>query len=222
MSNERAPRDVGAKALLSHAALPAARPLWARIGVPPAVFAMSRPATSLLIVRQASMLQGFHYLVEDSAGMPMGDIQWPMLAQARNARLRWHEQAAEGAIRLNCRGEAWRMEFEYLNRAWSNDVRYLLCGPGVPAVAEWRVPKGRVVRGEMRLVRPRALQLVRRWSWLRARFVLLDGATEVGRIHEPHFISRSRTLHAELPADLALPVRMLLIYLSLQMLGVNG
>ena len=110
---------------------------------------------------QTSAWSGFRYHFLDASGQTIGAFEFPNFAQARNARLKWHPTGSTaGDIRLQLDGEH-RVDFEYLSRGWTNDLRYrLLRGDEVLAHLDRAALVGGledVVQGR---VRPRVTQPV--------------------------------------------------------------
>lgn len=63
---------------------------------------------------QTSAWNGFRYDFLDASDRIIGQFEFPNLAQARNARLKWHPSGSTaGDIRLQLDGEH-RVDFEYL------------------------------------------------------------------------------------------------------------
>lgn len=170
-----------------------------------------------LTAHQTSLLDGYRFQVHDDQDRLVGRVDWPMMSQARNARLRWHgDDPAAGAVRITVDGQPWRMEFAFLDRGWVNDTRYILVGPdGEAASAEHRFPRGRIGGGELRLVVPGPAVLVRRKRCPRQCFAFVQDQRELGRIEEPRALSLRRRLRADLPADWSVPVRIFALTLTL-------
>lgn len=162
------------------------------------------------------MLNGFRYLVEDAHGRPAGELSWPMLSHARNARLPLKGELPNSAgAKIVAGRDSFFVEYEYLDRAWFNDLRFMLMADGQQlAAADLHHAKKRLAQPTVRLTQPRSLQLIRRWRWLRLCFELAaDDGRGVGRIEEPHAISRVRELQADLPRDLGLPAQLFVLFL---------
>ena len=176
-------------------------------------------ATTRWHAQQVRVMDGYHFEVRNEAGLPVADIQWPALAQARNARLRWHgSDDRAGRPRLTINGQAWTIAFEYLDRGWMNDVRYELMSPDERshASAEFRFAPGKLRPGALSLSTPVAARFVR-VGWLRKRYELQGPAGRIGEIAEPRLITLRRQLVAELPATLSVPQQMFIVYLGCQL-----
>lgn len=179
----------------------------------------------IIFARQTSALDGFHYLVEDLNGSELGEIQWPMLAQAGNARLKFHADDSEaGAIKLRCGEANYLIQFDYLQRGWQNDTRYTLCdGDQIRASASIRFEQGHLKRGVMSLESPLQARFVRQGRWFRKCFDLIgpDGQTRLGRIEEPSAFSLRRRLRAELPG-MSLPQKLFCLFLALHLIQTQA
>ena len=175
-----------------------------------------------MLARQASALDGYHDRVEDTAGRPVGEVLWPMLAQARNARVRWHGQdgRGQGEVRIICGTRDCRVSFEYLDRGWVNDVRYrLLDGAITLAVAELRFTPGKISRGELRLLEPLTARLRPDGGWLRRRYLLqAEDGRELGRVEDRAWLMSVREMTLSLPATLEAPVQLFVFFLACQLL----
>ena len=179
-----------------------------------------------MLARQASALDGYHYLVEDTARRPVGEVLWPALAQARNARVRWHGQdgQGQGEVRIICGTRDCRVSFEYLDRGWVNDVRYrLLDGTTTLAVAEMRFTPGKVSRGELRLLEPLRALLRPDGGWLRRRYLLqAEDGRELGRVEDRAWLMRVREMTLSLPNTLEAPVQLFVFFLACQLLQTQA
>ncbi len=176
-----------------------------------------------LRIRQARWMDGYRFEVRDQAGQSVGEIIWPMLAQARNARLRplgADDRAGRPVIRI---GSAdWTVAFDYLDRGWANDTRYQLMAPGerCAAEAEMRFARGRIKAGVLSLTTPVAARFVRT-GWLKSSFELQTEAGCIGRIGEPRLFSLTRALVAELPSTLPTPAQLFVIFLACHLIQGN-
>lgn len=93
-----------------------------------------------LYARQISALAGFEYAVNNATGQRVGEVIWPAMAQARDARLRWHEShSSQGSVAIHCGGHRYEVQFEYLDRGWVNDVRFTFVS-GTVARRRWPLP----------------------------------------------------------------------------------
>lgn len=148
-----------------------------------------------LLLRQASAFWAFKYEVVDASGQVIGSVDWPNLAQAKNARLRWHEAGSdEGDVRLTLKGRPLRYRHEILKRAWANDWRLTLEADGVVRASLDVVHAEATISPLLTLTSPVQARLVRERSFLRwsFRIALTDGRT--GFVREPGLLSFKREL----------------------------
>ncbi len=168
------------------------------------------------------MLSGFHYVVTDHAGHLIGDLQWPNMAQARNARLNWHGDDREaGAVKIKSGGQTYLVEFDYLTRAWANDIRFYLTTQGqtVPhATAALQSSAKPKHRGQISLEHPFTAKLVRRSRWPRQRFTLEAGDREIGVIQERKWFSLKREMTIELPDQIDQATQLFVFFLACHLL----
>ncbi|MDP3519531.1 MAG: hypothetical protein Q8S02_02835 [Hydrogenophaga sp.] len=126
---------------------------------------------------QTSAWNGFRYDFLDASGTVIGHFEFPNFAQARNARLRWHRPGSTaGDIQMQLDG-AHRVDFEYLSRGWTNDLRYrLLRGDAVLAHMDVCQVRGRRWP-DITLHGPVTAQLHRTGRWWRSALVWRDTAS---------------------------------------------
>lgn len=157
---------------------------------------------------QTSAWNGFRYHFLDASGLIIGQFEFPNFAQARNARLQWHPPGSTaGDIRLQLDGEH-RVDFEYLSRGWTNDLRYrLLRGDEELAHLDLRQVRGRRWP-DITLHGPVTAQLLSTGTWWRSVFELRDLLSGhcVARIQEPaaFTVKRRYDIEGEL---LSLPIK---------------
>ena len=155
----------------------------------------------MLVVKQRSALSGFSYEVFDGQGKLVGDVTWPTMAQAKNARLKWHgDDVAKGEIKLQYLGDHARVGFEYTRRGFTNDIRFTLEGTTVQVcVADLIFPDGMEAH-EIYVRQPFEGRLFRANTWSRTRYRLFDGNVQVGVIEERKILTIKRELWVDLPA----------------------
>ena len=171
----------------------------------------------MLTVQQRSAFSGFHYEAFEANGLPVGELVWPMRPQARNARLQWHPTgSSEGDLQLRCTQGSYRIGFEYLTRAFNNDVRFALQQGGEPlAVAEVLFPPEKRLRAAIWLRHPLNAQLVRVGHWARARYRLEGEGGTLGWVEEPRALSLKRELRVDLPPSLGLPIQLFVAFMMI-------
>lgn len=172
---------------------------------------------TFLVAEQHSALNRFDFRLHE-AGSDVGTIGWPMVAQATNARLRWHANATDGCPRIRLGAVEYTVRVEYLTRGFNNSARFSLHDPAglVHAEATQLVQPGFAGRPIVTLESPVSLRFVPRWRWFRSHVDLAHNGLYVGAIFEPRLLSMRRVLHCELTIPLALPARALLLYRTVQ------
>jgi hypothetical protein len=156
-----------------------------------------------LHVRQRSASHGFAYDVRDDAGTVVGHLDWPWLAQARNARLKWHgDDARPGEIRVRVDGAEAHVGWTHLRRGTTNDVRFELTGPDGPRAVLDVLVRPRQRRHALEVRAPFAGAMLRDGRIGRARYLVQDGERTIGVVEEPRLFTWVRELRVELPASL--------------------
>ncbi|WP_310566026.1 hypothetical protein [Hydrogenophaga sp.] len=173
----------------------------------------------MLIAQQRSALSGFTYDLAAADGTVIGELCFPDWAQARNARLK---NPAPGLLRssidLRLSGTAYRIEFEYTRRGWTNDIRFELMLDGERlASADAVVPKGGFRRATLRITEPFRGELVRRSGFFKTRFELQRGGQALGLVHEPDAFTTRRRLCAELAPDIRPELQAFLLFLVINL-----
>jgi len=169
----------------------------------------------LLTIRQRSMLSGFHYEVMSEGETLLAELVWPNYVQARNARLKWHKPGSpDGDLKILMPQGDYRIGFEFLTRAFANDLRFFLQqGDDVQAMAEVIFPKDGIKRHEVFLRQPMQARLLRANRWTRVRYRVEADGNVIGSIEEPHWISMKRQLRIDLPNDMPVPLQTFLAFL---------
>lgn len=178
---------------------------------------VKRDRPSMLIARQRSPFSAFTYDLFDQAGQAIGTLSWPDFAVARNARLKsLVPKSFTTSIRLTCQGQAYEVAFEYLTRDWANDIRFLLtAGGNVLASADAIHASKRISRPRITLAQPASAELVRTGGLFSIRYALQASGQNLGVVFEKRGLWLRRTLVAELPDSLTLPVQCFIVFLVL-------
>lgn len=171
----------------------------------------------MFIARQRSPFSRFTYDLLDQTGHALGELCWPDFAVARNARLKsLVPKSFTTVIRLTCQGQAYGVAFEYLTRDWNNDIRFLLTAGGdVLASADAIQSSKRLTRPRITLTQPVSTTLVRTSGVFSTRYALQASGQTLGVVLEKPGLRLRRTLVAELPDSLALPVQCFVVFLVL-------
>lgn len=169
----------------------------------------------MLLARQRSAWSGFDYDVVTADGTPVGEVTWPFMAQAKNARLKWHRPgSAAGDVSLRYLGEAWRIRFEYLTRGMANDTRFTLeRDDGAHAVVDIVFGPERLSRQQIEVQQPFEGRVVRAGRLWQTCYLVERQGREIGRIHEPHWFSIRRELRIDLPSDIEPALQIFLFFI---------
>ena len=153
-----------------------------------------------MVVRQRSALSGFTYDAFDGSGNRIGEVKWPTMAQAKNARLKWHgEDSSKGEIQLRYLGQAARVAFEYTRRGFTNDIRFTLQRNEVQAAVVDLIFPENLKRHEMYVRQPFEGRLVKDNTWAKTRYRLFEGDRQIGLIEERKLLTIKREMVVDLP-----------------------
>ncbi len=169
-----------------------------------------------LYARQISALSGFEYAVSDATGQRVGEVIWPMMAQAKNARIRWNgSNFSQGSVAIHYSGHRYEVQFEYLDRGWVNNVRFTLVnGQKTIAVADILFARRIFARGRVHFVEPFEGTLLRQKSWFRRRYSLESESAVIGVIEDRATIMAVREMLIDLPDTLDIPTKMFVFFLA--------
>lgn len=161
--------------------------------------AAERGVSGRLLLRQASAFWAFKYEVVDAAGQVIGTIDWPNVAQAKNARLRWHEAGSDaGDVRITLKGRQLRYRHEILKRAWANDWRLTLEADSVVRASLDVVHAEATKTPLLTLTSPLQAKLLRERGFMRWRFRIATTDGRTGFVREPGMLSFKRELEVVL------------------------
>jgi len=177
-----------------------------------------------LWARQASALSGFDYTVSDATGRLVGEVIWPNMAQAKNARIRWHgSDSSQGTVAIVCGDHRYEVQFEYLDRGWVNDVRFTLVeGEQILAVADLRFPRRIFARGRVRILKPFDGMLMRKKGWFRRRYSIENGSGVIGLVEERAAIMAVREILIDLPDTVDIPTKLFVFFLAAHLLQTQA
>lgn len=169
-----------------------------------------------LYARQISALSGFEYAVSDATGQRVGEVIWPMMAQAKNACIRWNgSNFSQGSVAIHYSGHRYEVQFEYLDRGWVNNVRFTLVnGQKTMAVADILFARRIFARGRVHFVEPFEGTLLRQKSWFRRRYSLESESAVIGVIEDRATIMAVREMLIDLPDTLDIPTKMFVFFLA--------
>ncbi|MBH0203329.1 MAG: hypothetical protein HP496_13775 [Nitrospira sp.] len=169
-----------------------------------------------LYARQASAFSGFHYTICNATGEILGEVIWPSMAQAKNARIRWHgSHSSKGAVEIHWGAQRYDVQFEYLDRGWVNDVRFTLeHGRKTIAVADMRFARRLFARGRVSFVEPFTGTLLRDKGWFRRRYSVENDSGVIGFLEDRAAIMAVREMTIDLPDTLDIPTKMFVFFLA--------
>lgn len=185
-------------------------------------------------VRQRDVLSRFNFDAYDAQDRLVGEVSWPNVGQARNARLKWHDpNSRAGEVAVRSGGQTWRIGLEYLSRGFNNDARWILDGPyggrpGVPddkadgtqqvlAMAERHIAPGGPSRQQLVVHQPFAGRFVRASGLPQIRWDVLQGERRIGGVAERSWLMLRRELIVDLPPTLGVPVQLFFFFLMVNM-----
>ena len=184
----------------------------------------------IIRVRQLSLFKAPNVVAYDEHGMVVGELNWPTVAQARNARLRWHEPGSRaGEVEVICAGSRYRIGLLYLSRGWDNDARVTLDGPydnqgrsladtpTILAMAERHVAPGGPSKQSLVIHHPFAGRFQRRRGLPRISWEVLEGERQIGTVSERSWFMLRREVIVDLPPRIDVPTQMFFFFLMFTM-----
>ena len=164
---------------------------------------------------QHSALSGFTYDLFDSDNIKVGELCWPDLAIATNARFNNPLPGVlNSTIEIHYNGHTYEIAFEYLNRDWYSDIRFTLLSEGVAlASADVVVAKGFLKRPTITVTSPFAGQVLRKGGWCVTGYEVVREGGCLGTIAERSWLMVQRELIIELPDSLSAPVQFFMFFL---------
>lgn len=188
----------------------------------------------MILVRQRSMLSRFTFDAYDPHDSLVAAVSWPNVAQARNARVQWHDASSRaGEVAIRAGGSTWRIGHEYLSRGFNNDVRYILDGPyssidgkgddiadGSQQVLAWadrHIVAGGPAKQHLQIRAPFRGSFVRASGAPRIQWDVRDEQGRIGGVSERSWFMFKREMTVDLPAELSLPVQLFFFFLAVQM-----
>ena len=183
-----------------------------------------------LRVCQMSIFKRPNVVAYDELGSVVGEMNWPVVGQARNARLKWHQPGSRaGEVEVVSAGSRYRIGLEYLSRGWQNDTRFILDGPydddgqtlgttsATLAVADWHVAPGGPSKQSLVVHQPFAGRFERRSGLLRVRWEVLHGDLPIGTVSERSWFMLRREIIVDLPSRIDVPTQMFFFFVMFTM-----
>ncbi len=169
----------------------------------------------MFIAKQHSVLSAFTYDIFDTAGQAVGDLRWPDVAVATNARLKsLVPQALTTKIQLTYQQHVYDIAFEYLTRDWYNDIRFFLKdGDTTLAIADSIGVKKLFKRPVITLKAPFEGLLTRTSFLFSTRYTLSSQGSELGRVAEKPGLQVKRELLIDLPDSISPPIQFFILFL---------
>ncbi len=169
----------------------------------------------MLIGKQHSALSCFVFNIIDAFGVQVGELRWPDVAVATNARLKNSMPSFLNAnIEIDYQSHRYLIEFEYLNRDWFNGIRFTLKnGDTIIASADVGPSKKLFKRPTIIVTQPFTGELVRKSSLLATRYEVIKDSILIGEIAEESKLTFKRKLTINLPKDISAPIQIFLFFL---------
>ncbi|MEP7116501.1 MAG: hypothetical protein ABI880_02895 [Acidobacteriota bacterium] len=173
-----------------------------------------------LIARQTSLWNAFSFDLLGEQRRVVGNLAWPRIAQATNARVRvLPEGSPDGGVTLTCERGRFHIPFTYASRGWTNDVRFELVSADGRTLASAESVANRTGRNrEFQISAPFTGVLRHTARLARHRFVVERDGTVVGTAAEPRAVSVRREVHLDLTVDVETPVQGFFLFLALHMI----
>jgi hypothetical protein len=168
----------------------------------------------MIIAKQKSALSGFAYEFFDAASNLVGTLRLPDFAQAKNARLKNPEpKQLTSDIEIVYRGKPFLVEFEYLKRAWFNDIRFTLTNNGVRiATIDATRQKGWFRRAKIAVTEPFVAEVIRKRSLFSMRYELRRASDLQGTIAEKMGLKVRREINIDLPSSIAIEIQLFIFF----------
>jgi len=164
---------------------------------------------------QHSALSGFAYDLFDDGDNKVGSLTWPDFAVATNARLKNpFPEVLSSKIVISLYGRVYEIAFEYLTRAWCNDIRFSLLREGASlALADVTRVKGLFKRSVITVTEPFAGQVIRRSGLFSVHYEVARNGVTIGSVAEKSGLRVKRELSISLPDSISAPVQIFIFFL---------
>lgn len=167
----------------------------------------------MLRARQTRWFSKFSYDFLDASSGKIGSITWPDLAVGTNSRIKdFVPKGLDTQVQIELRGRGFLLDFEFLNRAWNNDIRFTL-KEGDAVLASADVTQKNRARPSIRITNPFEGDLIRRGGLFAARYEVVREEKGVGLIFEKPALRLTRELLIDLPETVEEPVQCFLFFL---------
>jgi hypothetical protein len=171
----------------------------------------------MFIAKQHSALSAFAYDLIDNRGNGVGILTWPDFALATNARLKnLIPEGLNTKIEFEYKDQIYEITFEYLNRDWLNNIRFMLLSQGtVLASADVTVVKKLFRRPTITMTTPFSGQVIRKNSLFKIHYEFVKDGVTVGTVAEKFFLTVKRELFIDLPDSISAPIQIFILFLVL-------
>lgn len=175
-----------------------------------------------MFIQQKSALSAFTYEIFDLSDEPIGEINWPDFALAKNSNLKYLGQIFKNTqLTFNIKEKKYIIDFEYLGGQWFKDVEFTLIEQKtnkILSVAQAvSVPEER--RKLITIKEPFVGQFNNQSSIFRIKFQVLDNKEELCIIEEPKRIQMRRKIELKNISTqlvhLDIPVQVFFMFLAL-------
>jgi hypothetical protein len=169
----------------------------------------------MFTAKQHSLLSGFSYQIFDAANQQVGTVQWPLHPQAKNARLKIHNENSKlGNIKIEINAKSYDISFEYLSRDWNNDIRFSLYDQQhLLGLADVIKSAKRFTRPEIKIAQPFEGTIVRSGSLFAIRYEVKARGNAIGTIAQPKLFSLKRELLIDLPNSISPEFQLFMLFL---------
>lgn len=170
----------------------------------------------MFTARQHAAFSAFTYDFFDATNQAVGDLRWPDVSVATNARLKsLVPLSLTTKIQLTYQQRVYVIDFEHLTRDWYNDIRFFLKDADTTlAIADSTGSKKLFRRPTLTLTAPLKGLLTRTSFFFSTRYTLSSGGSELGRIAEKPGLRTKRELLIDLPDSISPPIQFFIFFLA--------
>jgi len=169
----------------------------------------------MFVAKQHSALSRFVYDLYDSKSNKVGNLCWPDIAVATNARIRNPLPGVlKSTIDIRLYDQLYEVTFEYLTRDWFNDIKFMLLRESsILASANVVGSKKLFKRSTITITEPFTGQLIRKNGWFAVRYELMRDGERFGSIAEKCGLTAKREIFIDLPNFISAPVQFFMFFL---------
>jgi hypothetical protein len=169
----------------------------------------------MFVAIQHSALSRFVYDLYDSKSNKVGNLCWPDIAVATNARIgNPLPGVLKSTIDIRLHDQLYEITFEYLTRNWTNDIKFMLLRESSILASAKVVSSGKFFkRSTITITEPFTGQLIRKNVWFAVRYELTLDGEFLGSIAEKSRLTVKREIFIDLPDCISAPVQFFLFFL---------